>query len=265
MSKYRVVLTGATGGIGQALAKALAPHAQSMILLGRQAQALEKLAGELSGSCQVAIVCGDLLSQQTHQQLQAKVTDLGGVNLLIHNAGVSDFDAFENQDPAIIKQLLDVNLLTPLLLTQALLPSLKRESGAQIINIGSTFAYIGFPGFAAYCASKFGLRGFTQALRRELSGTGIVVRIFSPRATQTDINDQRVVAMNQALKTAVDTPAAVAQAFMQFLPKTTFEARMGFAENFFAILNQLLPGIPDGAIAGQVKTIRQFFRKKDAS
>ena len=71
--------------------------------------------------------------------------------------------------------------------------------------------------------------------------------------------------MNQALKTAVDSPAAVAQEFLQFLPKNSFEARMGFAENFFAIINQLLPAIPDGAIAGQVKTIRQFFRKKGAS
>ena len=265
MSKYRVVLTGASGGIGQALARALAPQAQSMILMGRQSQALEKLASELSASCTTAIVCGDLLASQTHEQLQAEVARLGGVDLVIHNAGISAFDAFEDQDPATIRQLLDINLLAPILLTQALLPALKREPKGQIINIGSTFAYIGFPGFTTYCASKFGLRGFTQALRRELSGTGIVVRIFSPRATQTDINDQRVVAMNQALKTAVDSPAAVAQEFLQFLPKNSFEARMGFAENFFAIINQLLPAIPDGAIAGQVKTIRQFFRKKGAS
>jgi short-subunit dehydrogenase len=135
------------------------------------------------------------------------------------------------------------------------------QEKAQIINIGSIFGYLGFPGFTSYCASKFGLRGFSQSLRRELSDTNIAVRYFAPRATRTNINSDAVTQMNQELKTTSDTTEFVASELMKFLKTDSFEKKLGVKESFFVFMNQLFPGIPDKAILGQLPIIKKYLNK----
>lgn len=256
---YRAVLTGATGGIGAAIAMALAPRCASLILVGRNRGALEALQRELKG-CKVLLVCGDLTEQAT---LDALVHCAGadGIDLLINNAGISDFHAFPTQSPAVIGQLLATNLLAPMLLTRALLPLLLAAPAAQIVNVGSVFGSIGFPGFAAYCAAKAGLKGFSQALRRELSDSAVVVRHFAPRATRTAINSAAVNAMNRALSTTEDSPQQVAAALLAFLDGGAWQRTLGAKERLFGVINALLPGLPDGAIRAQLPVIRQHLPK----
>src|SRR6185295_4615375 len=119
------------------------------------------------------------------------------------------FHEFESQESDAVERLLDVNLLAPIQLTQALLPLLMSAPKAQIINVGSIFGYLGYPGFAVYCATKFGLRGFSQALRRELSDTQIAVRYFAPRAMRTPLTTASISAMNRELNTKEDAPERV--------------------------------------------------------
>ena len=157
--------------------------------------------------------------------------------------------------------MIDINLLAPMLLTQRLLPLLKKEARAQVINIGSIMGFIGFPGYAAYCASKSGLRGFTQSLRRELSDTSVDVRHFAPRATRTSINSAAAASMNRELKTAEDTPEAVARAFAAFLKGVAREHTLGAKESFFVFINKLLPVLPERAIRGQLSIIRKHLLK----
>ena len=183
LQQPRVVLTGATGGIGRAIARLLSPRSEWLLLAGRNRSELEALRQEL-GPEHTHIVCGDLCAAQTREELRAAALALGGANLLVNNAGCGDFHAFPTQEDERIRQLLETNLLSPMLLTRAMLPQLQQQSAAQVINIGSIFGYIGFPGFGAYCAGKFGLRGFSQSLRRELADTGVAVRYFAPRATR---------------------------------------------------------------------------------
>jgi len=255
MTAYRAVLTGAGGGIGAAIARRLAARADCLILVGRDRERLAVLARALSGT-PVQIVCGDLCEAATIAAVAAAAREMG-VNLLINNAGVSAFHAFETQDPAAIRQLVDTNLVAPMLLTRALLPQLGLAPAAQVVNIGSVFGALGFPGFAAYGAAKAGLAGFSQALRRELADTTIAVRHFSPRATRTAINSSAVDAMNRELGTTEDAPDAVAEAFMRFLAGRAGQHTVGARERFFVRLNQLLPHLPDHAIRKQLVQIRK--------
>lgn len=254
--RYRAVITGASGGIGAAIARRLAARADLLILVGRQRRPLETLAAELAG-CRVQLVCGDLCQAPTLADIADAARAGGGINLLVNNAGVSGFHAFETQAPEAIRNLIDTNLVAPMLLTRELLPLLGQAPAAQIVNIGSVFGSLGFPGFAAYGAAKAGLAGFSQALRRELSDTSIEVRHFSPRATRTAINSAAVDAMNRELGTAEDSPDAVAAAFIAFLGARAGQRTLGAKESFFVLLNKVLPGLPDNAIRKQLAQIRK--------
>jgi short-subunit dehydrogenase len=153
---YKAVLTGATGGIGRAIALQLAPQCSSLILMGRDTQKLEALKNELSNTAaNIQIVSGDLCDDSTSVRLMDAISAQQGINLLINNAGISQFKSFEQQSDKDITQLMLTNLISPMLLCKQLLPLLKKEP-SQIINIGSIFGYLGFPGFSSYCASKFG-------------------------------------------------------------------------------------------------------------
>lgn len=257
---YRAVLTGAAGGIGQEMAKTLVSQCAHLILVGRNREALEALRSQLDAG-KVHIVDGDLTQSATLERIVRIGDTLGGIDLLVNNAGSNDFHAFETQSPDVIRSMMEINLIAPMLLSRALIPLLKRAPHAQIVNIGSVMGGIGFPGYAAYCASKSGLYGFSQALRRELADTTIDVRYFAPRATRTAINGDAAVAMNRELKTAEDAPEDVAQAFIAFLSGDARERIVGGKESFFVFINRLLPGLPERAIRGQLGIIRKHLPK----
>ena len=259
----RLVLTGASGGLGQAFATALAPHSSAMVLVGRDQARLDALRQKISQrypAITVRTVAGDL----TETWVQRRVFEVskavpGPINLLVNAAGVNDFESFEAQSSATIERLIAVNLLAPMALTQRLLPLLKKASRSQVINVGSIFGYLGYPGFAVYCATKFGLRGFSQALRRELSDTGIAVRYFAPRATRTPLTTPAIAAMNRELNTSEDTPEHVARMLVKFIAREAWERKLGFPERLYVFLNQLVPSVNDRAIRNQLESIRKYF------
>lgn len=261
---FRVVITGASGGIGQKLALSLAPLSASMLLVGRNEDALDGLQHKLrkiNPDLTVSSVASDLGTAQGRESVfQAAQAMPGGVNLLVNNAGVLDFHSFATQDEALIESLVHTNLTSPILLTRKLLPliSSAQSASGQIVNIGSAFGDIGYPGFAAYCASKFGLRGFSQALRRELSDSRIQVRYFAPRATRTGINSSAVTAMNAELKTAMDEPEIVAEAFLKFLAGDKMESVLGWPENLYVFINRLRHQLTDKAIGKQLAVIKKY-------
>jgi short-subunit dehydrogenase len=132
-----------------------------------------------------------------------------------------------------------------------------RRPQAWIVNVGSIFGYLGYPGHAAYSASKFALRGFSEALRRELADGPVRVLYFAPRATRTAMNGAGLVALNRELGVAMDDPAAVAQSLMRLLRRPARERLLGMPERLFARVNQLLPGLVDRALRRQLSTIRR--------
>ena len=257
MNRYRAVLTGASGGIGRAISVALAPHCDELLLVGRDAARLEetrRAAGPVARS-----VIADLATPAGRDAVT-----LPGINLLINNAGAGDFSWLEAQDDATLERIVQANVLAPMQLTRRLLPELRRAPRAWIVNVGSIMGYLGYPGHAAYCASKFALRGFSEALRRELADSALRVLYFAPRATRTAMNGKQVNALNAELRVAMDSPESVATQLVALLERPASERLLGRPEALFARLNQLLPGLVDRVLRRQLPVIRRFVPKGDA-
>ncbi|HEX9627273.1 MAG TPA: SDR family oxidoreductase [Acidiferrobacterales bacterium] len=255
----RILITGAAGAIAAATARRLAAAGARLVLADRNIPALDKLHEELPAGTPVACVVADLGGAAGCRVLAMEAgKPFGGIDVLVNIAGLMDFTRFENADPAAIERLVQVNLVAPMLLARALLPSLLAQGGGRIVNVGSTFGSIGFPYFAAYSASKFGMRGFSEALRRELGGTGVGVTYIAPRATQTPFNTGAIVRMNRTLKVAMDPPELVGAAIQRAIEADRDEVHLGWPERLFVRLNGLFPRIVDGALRKQQGVMRRF-------
>lgn len=258
-----VLLTGATGGMGQAILDRLTKAGAQVVVVGRDQRALELIAQRHGASVQ--IVRADLRNRADRQNLTEIMRQRVGFNLLINAAGVNIFDLFEHQSDEQISDMIDLNLTSTMLLTKAMLPLLRRAPQACVVMIGSTFGAIGYAGFASYCASKFALRGFAEALRRELADTYIGVLYLAPRATRTAMNSAAVEEMNAALGVKMDSPEKVAASLMKSLEKNLSEVHLGFPERLFIRLNGLLPQVVSRSLRKQLPTIRHFASRVEES
>ncbi|MFT5482047.1 MAG: short-subunit dehydrogenase [Halieaceae bacterium] len=250
-----VVVTGASGGIGAALSRQLDKAGAKLLLVGRNEEKLQELLAELSGEGH-RIVRADITTATGRDAVSGACG--GELDVLINNAGLNGLALLESQAVGDIEALTQINLLAPILLCQRLLPELKLRDSGIILNIGSTFGSIGYPGFAVYSASKFGLRGFTEALRRELADTAIRVLYFAPRTTSTAMNSAKVDAMNAQLGNACDDPKEVAKAAVNMLRFGGSSRFLGWPEKLFVKLNGLFPTLVDNALRKQLPIIKTF-------
>lgn len=173
LSGARVLLTGATGGIGGAIARALATSGAVLTLTGRRRDVLEPLAGELGGR---AIAC-DL---SDHGDLERLLGECGEMDLLIANAALPASGELTEFTPEQIDRLLDVNLRAPIALTRWLLPAMLDRRRGHVVLMASLSAKSPSPRASLYNATKFGLRGFALGLREDLRGTGVGVSLILP-------------------------------------------------------------------------------------
>jgi len=234
----RVLLTGASGGIGRAMAQALRRAGAQVMGVGRGA----------AGPADMAWHRADL-NDPTGAASVAQAAADWRANVVVHASGVPGFGALASIPPLQMEQVLQANLLAPMRLAQALLPHLLRQPRAQMVFVGSALGRIGLPGFSVYGASKAGLHGFAEALRRELADTQLRVQILGPRSTRTGFNDAAVEAYNQATGTAMDTPEAVAAALLALIESEAAESFVGFPERLGVRLNGLLGAGMDGSFA----------------
>lgn len=259
LSEMRVLITGATGRLGSTLASQLYAAGAFVLLAGRDSERLATLQSTLGERS--AFVCADLNSSAGIANMTEAARNFK-INVLINNAGVSSFGLLENQEWSRLEQILATNLEAPIRLVHALIPILKAQKQAVIVNIGSTFGSLPFAGFAAYSAAKAGLRGFSQALRRELADTAISVIHLAPRAIDTPLNSDAVKRLNQALNSRTDSPESVAQKIIKSIRLNERERHFGFPERFFAWLNGLAPGLIDRALAGKLAIIKQHAKPR---
>ncbi|WP_295802193.1 SDR family oxidoreductase [uncultured Microbulbifer sp.] len=255
-----ILLTGASGGIGRALAHSLAARGHCLLLQGRNAQTLEQLREALPDKSRHMTLAADLCDPRQRQQVVATCAGLaGGVDVLINNAGVARFALLGDTDDAEVRKILETNLLVPMALTRDLLPLLQRSAQGAVINIGSAFGHIGHPGFSIYGASKSGLHGFTEALRRELGDSHVKVHYLAPRAVDTALNTEAVNGLNRALGNRSDSPQLVAQRCVDLLDgKTSGRRFIGWPERLFIKVNALLPAVVDAALIKKMPVIRRF-------
>ena len=255
----RALITGGGGGIGGAIAAELLARGAAVLLVDRDKGALVAAAQRHSSfGDRVSTIAADLTVAGDRRRVCEMAMDWrGGVNVLINNAGVNHFVMFEDQPTTQIDAAIAVNLVAPLHLCRDLLAHLARQSEACILNTGSVFGAIGYPGYAVYSATKFALRGFTQALRRELAGTSVRIQYLAPRATRTGINGAAVERMNAELRVAMDPPELVARAACRMLERGHLEAVVGWPEKFFARVNAIAPRLVDRALRRQLPVIRR--------
>lgn len=260
LSAARILITGGAGGIGRAIAAELLARGAATLLVDRDAAALETASRALQAHGErVGTHVADLTVPGDRAQLCAAAQRWrGGIDVLVNNAGLSHFALYAEQPPAQIDAALAVNVQAPMHLCQALLPHLLRQPEARILNVGSVFGAIGYPGYVAYSASKFAIRGFSEALSRELAGSSVSVHYLAPRATRTPINSSAVERMNAELGVAMDPPQKVAAAVARMLERGEPRAVLGWPESLFVRLNALLPRLVDGALRRQLPTIRRY-------
>ncbi len=191
LTSRRVLLTGAGSGIGRRLALELAIRGGQLVLVGRHEQPLTETAtmvGVRGGSAHV--LTADLTAPGAPERVVGSALELlGGLDVLINNAGNVRAGRLDEVDTADILAMLALNLTAPILLTKAALPHLRAAAtahgGAAVLGISSGIALVGLPFYATYAATKAGLARFDEALRRELIGTGIRVATAYPGATDT--------------------------------------------------------------------------------
>lgn len=251
----RLLVTGASGGIGAALCELLAAQGVHLVLSGSQPDNLQRLIATLPGNHD--LIVADLNGNEGRERVVQACQQNGGLDGIINLAGVLDFAMFEQQPAASIENTLTTNLLAPVLLCHALLPNLLQKPESVILNVGSIFGSIGHPGFVSYCASKAGMKSFTEALARELADTPVRVTYIAPRATLTNMNSERVNALNAALGNKADTPQYVAREIVNLLCNGQRVRYLGWPEKLFVHLNALVPGLVHNALVKNLPIIKK--------
>ncbi|MCL9781989.1 SDR family oxidoreductase [Vibrio sp. S4M6] len=260
LNNKHVLLTGASGGIGQEIALALEESGAQVTLVARNEEKLEQIRYSMANPDLHSILAADLLTPEgresvvIHAKHQVRINK--AYSVVINNAGSNQFQFLAQRTTESIEREVQLNLMTPIALSQSALGWLRRPG--IILNIGSTFGSIGYPGYATYCASKGGLHRFTEALDRELDGSGIRVLYLAPRATDTELNSKQVVDLNKKLGNRSDAPQAVAKHVTEMLEKEKTARWIGWPEKLFARVNQIFPNVVSRSIRKQQETIHYF-------
>ena len=170
-----VLVTGASGGIGQAIAKALDERGARLVISGRRADQLERIAAELGGRPTVLVADLTLAADAT-----ALAERAGAVDVLVANAALPASGPIDGFTPEEIDRALDVNLRAPIQLTRALLPGMVERGNGHVVLVSSLAGKVASVGSSLYSATKFGLRGFAAGLREDLHDTGVGVSVVFP-------------------------------------------------------------------------------------
>ena len=178
------IVTGAAGGIGEAICKKLADLGMNLVITGRKAQALEELAAQLPTKVHCCV--GDLQELSFVDRLLRETREaFGGVDVIINNAGLSQNCTVEEMTPELFDSIMQVNVRAPYFLCQKAVEDLKKSSCATIINICSVVAHKGYPRQSAYAASKHALLGFSKSFANEHYKDNIRVHVISPGSVYT--------------------------------------------------------------------------------
>lgn len=245
----RVIITGGSGGLGSLICAQLLQQGAKVIVLDRV-----RPAASVSG-----FIEADLSTPSGIEVAAGAVAD-AKCDVLINLAGIQHFGPVEAETPDHLLASYMINLVAPVRLAHAAIPGMKRRKLGRIVNVGSIFGSINFAHFATYSSTKAGLKGFSQALRRELSGTGVGVTYVAPRAVKTPLNSDQVLRYAELTGMNMDQPEVVAARIVEAIAKDRKDVYLGFPESFFVRLNALAPGLVDNALRGGDLKARTLFQ-----
>ncbi len=213
MDKKIVLVTGASSGIGEAVARRLARERHTVVLTGRNRAKLETMARTMAGEgLRVVAIPGDITVEAEVRSIVAEsLKTFGTLHALVHSAGIFRMNPVEATPTEEFRQVMDTNLTSTYFLLKFLMPHFYKQGAGHIIALGSVAGKIGFPQETAYCASKWGLMGMLAALRMEAAPKGVKVTAILPGATLTPAWDSFP---GELPKERLMTPESVAEAVL---------------------------------------------------
>jgi short-subunit dehydrogenase len=250
----RVVITGASGGIGRALARELAGRGAQLVLNARRRDELGVVADELratGGKVETAV--GDVTDSSVRSRmLRAAEDGFGGFDILVNNAGVGAFGRFDEADDARLRKIMEVDFFAAVELIREALPKLRKGNKPLVVNISSILGHRGIPLASEYCAAKFALRGLSESLRSELAPAGIGVLVVSPGTTETGFFDN-VLEMKSKLPwrkpgTRGTSPEYVARQTAWAIEHDKAEIVPSGSGKLLVLANRFFPRIVDAAM-----------------
>lgn len=252
----RILITGASSGIGRALAQQLAPLGAKLVLAARSEDKLKSLADSLpSGEGAALVVPTDITKEEDRQRLLDRaVGHLGGLDVLINNAGIASWDHFANSTEAILRQIMEVNFFAPAELIRKAIPILVNGIEPAIVNVASMCGRRAMPAWSEYSASKYALCGLTEALRGELARFDIDILLMVPGLTKSEFA-QHFLRTEGKAKIDYDKgmpPEDVAARIIQSLRKNKTETWIGTDTNWMLRVNRWFPRLVDYLIARKV-------------
>jgi short-subunit dehydrogenase len=187
----RGIVTGASSGIGRAIARELSKHGARVLAVARRAELLNQLAADARGdkcASPIELLAGDICDASLREHAVIEANRLfGGLDFLVNAAGVSSVNRFVDSSPDRLREIMKVNFFAPAELIRAALPLLQKGTKPIVVNVGSILGHRGIPWHSDYCASKFALQGLSESIRPELAKVGIDLLVVSPGTTKTEL------------------------------------------------------------------------------
>ncbi|MDR0705016.1 MAG: SDR family NAD(P)-dependent oxidoreductase [Planctomycetaceae bacterium] len=260
LNNSRILLTGASSGIGAALAFELAKENANLVLLARRENRLqevvERIRNKFGNTPKIITVVGDITNSEIRRLAVQTVTEqLGGLDILINNAGAGATALIEATTGETLRRIFEVNFFAPVELTQLALPYLKLGNKPMVVNLSSIVGLRGAPHYGAYGAAKFAVSGISETMRAEFSHDGIDVLLVCPGTTQTEFFDvlyQSSSAPNMPVHHAV-TSEYVANRIVWAMKKGKHKIIPYFQAVILDYLNRFVPQFTDWIMTKYVK------------
>lgn len=262
----RALVTGASSGLGRALAEGLVREGARVVLTGRSEDRLRQVVDGLrqagAQASHMLVVPADLTEPEDRARLLAETAAWhgGAVDLVINSAGVGAYGRFESHEPSVLRAVMELNLFALAELCRGSLPLLRQGRSPVLINIGSIVARRGLPGRSEYSASKFAVAGLTESLRPEWSYDGIHILLVNPGWTATAFEDNAVVdtAFVKTAHRRTRTPEEVARAILRAARRRKNEVTLTAQGNLLLAFNRVLPRFVDW---GMARWTRRLYRR----
>lgn len=263
----RCLVTGASSGLGRAIAAKLVERGASVVLTGRSVERLDQVRNELNADRPDAAVAvaADLTDPADRRRLFDAVRDRfgGALDLVVNSAGVGAYGRFESHDESVLRRVLEINLFALAEVCRAALPLLRRGRDPAVINIGSIVARRALPGRPEYSASKFAVAGLTDSLRAEWRIDGIHVLLVNPAFTATAFDDNLIIdtAIYKVKHKRTMTAGAVAEATLRALLRSKSEVTLTAYGRLLLLTNRLLPRFVDWGLG---RWTRRLYASEEA-
>jgi short-subunit dehydrogenase len=256
----RILITGASSGIGRSLAEQAVRAGARVALVARTGERLEEVArslAELPGADVLAIAADVSVEADRTRMLQAAAERFDGLDVLVNNAGVASFGHFSTSSEEVLRRVMEVNFFAPAELIRQAIPLLSRGRQPAIVNIASMCGRRGVPAWSEYSASKFALCGLTEALRGELARFDIDILLVAPGLTRTGL---RAGLLHNTGRMKIDfdqgqPPEKVAAAILRSLRRNTTERVVGREAKWILRMNRWLPRLVDRLMARRVRKL----------